>query len=131
MDIKLKNIEIIGAMQSIVELLQLETLSTKVNYNLTKNHIKLEQSLVTYTKCVNELLNKYAIKDESGKYIIDDNGNYKFAPNNKVEYISKHEELLNCEDTISILNIKLSDLPENIGKGSKLRSIMFMIEDEE
>lgn len=129
MEVILKNYEIIGAMQSIVEMLQLDTLSTKVNYNLTKNHMKLEQSLKAYTKCENELLNKYAVKDENEKFIIENN-EPKFDPNSKKEYLTKRDELLSCEDTIDILSVKLSALPENIGKGNKLRSIMFMIEDD-
>jgi len=129
MEVTLKNYEIIGGMQSINEMLQLDDLSTKVNYNLTKNHMRLEQSIKAYTKCEQELLDKYAIKDELGKFKID-NGEPKFAPNNKTEYLLKRDELLNMEDTVEILNIKLSSLPENIGKGNKLRNIMFMIEDD-
>jgi hypothetical protein len=129
-EVTLKNIELIGAMQSINELLELDDLSTKVNYNLTKNYMKYEQSLKTYTKCEQELLNKYAIKDESGNFKIDENGEPKFAPNNRIEYFKKRDELLSVEDTIDILNIKISLLPEKIGKGKKLRNIMFMIDDD-
>lgn len=126
----LKNYELIGAMQSIGEMLQLEDLSTKVNYALNKNLMKIEQSLKVYTKCENELLDKYALKDENKNFIIENN-EPKFAPNNKKEYLTKREELLNCEETIDIMDFKLSALPDKIGKGIKLHNIMFMIDDTE
>ena len=132
MDVSLKNIEIINAMQSIGEMLQLEDLSTKVNYNLNKNLITLENTLKTYNKCNKELLDKYAIKNEDGSYKIDEDTNeVKFAPNNKREYITKRDELLDCEEQVDIHTIKLSSLPDNIGKGNKLYNIMFMIDDDE
>ena len=52
----LTNIQIINAMQSIGEMLQLEDLSTKVNYNLNKNLLTFENVLKTYNKCNKELL---------------------------------------------------------------------------
>lgn len=129
--ISLKNIQIISAMQSIGEMLQLEDLSTKVNYNLNKNLITFENALKTYNKCNKELLDKYAIKNEDGSFKIDEEtNNIKFAPNNKKEYITKHDELLNYDENVTILNIKLSSLPDNIGKGAKLYNLMFMIEDD-
>ena len=131
MDVSLKNIEIINAMQSIGEMLQLEDLSTKVNYNLNKNLMKLEDLLKTYNKCNKELLDKYAIKNEDGSLKIDEDTNeVKFAPNNKKEYITKRDELLSCEEQVDIHNIKLSSLPDNIGKGDKLYNLMFMIDDD-
>jgi len=131
MDLYLKNIQIINAMRSIEDMLQLDDLSTKVNYNLNKNLMTLENALKTYNKCNKELLDKYAIKNEDGSLKIDENTNeIKFAPNNKKEYITKRDELLECEESVSILNIKLSTLPDNIGKGNKLYNLMFMIEDD-
>lgn len=127
----LTNIQIINAMQSIGEMLQLEDLSTKVNYNLNKNLITFENILKTYNKCNKELLDKYAIKNEDGSLKIDeDTGEVKFAPNNKKEYITKRDELLDCEENVDIINIKLSYLPDNIGKGNKLYNLMFMIDDD-
>lgn len=127
----LTNIQIINAMQSIGEMLQLEDLSTKVNYNLNKNLITFENVLKTYNKCNKELLDKYAIKNEDGSYKIDEDTNeVKFAPNNKKEYIAKRDELLDCEEQVDIHTIKLSSLPDNIGKGNKLYNLMFMIEDD-
>ena len=127
----LTNIQIINAMQSICEMLQLEDLPTKVNYNLNKNLITFENVLKTYNKCNKELLDKYAIKNEDGSLKVDENtGEVKFAPNNKKEYITKRDELLSCEEQVNIHTIKLSSLPDNIGKGSKLYNLMFMIEDD-
>ena len=127
----LTNIQIINAMQSIGEMLQLEDLSTKVNYNLNKNLLTFENVLKTYNKCNKELLDKYAIKNEDGSLKIDENTNeIKFAPNNKKEYITKRDELLSFEEQVDVHNIKLSSLPDNIGKGIKLYNIMFMIEDD-
>ena len=129
--INLTNMQIINAMQSIGEMLQLEDLSTKVNYNLNKNLITLENTLKTYNKCNKELLDKYAIKNEDGSYKIDEDTNeVKFAPNNKREYITNRDELLDCEEQVDIHTIKLSSLPDNIGKGNKLYNLMFMIEDD-
>lgn len=127
----LTNIQIINAMQSIGEMLQLEDLSTKVNYNLNKNLLTFENVLKTYNKCNKELLDKYAIKNEDGSLKIDENTNeIKFALNNKKEYITKRDELLSCDEQVDVHNIKLSSLPDNIGKGIKLYNIMFMIDDD-
>lgn len=131
MEVTLTNIKIINAIQSIGEMLQLEDLSTKVNYNLNKNLMSFENALKAYNKCNEELLDKYAIKNEDGSLKIDENTNeIKFAPNNKKEYITKRDELLECEEQVDIHTIKLSSLPDNIGKGIKLYNIMFMIEDD-
>jgi translation initiation factor 2 alpha subunit (eIF-2alpha) len=62
MEVTLKNIEIVNPMQSIGELLLLEDLSTKVNWNLTKHFKKLQSSFKTYSECEQELLKKHALK---------------------------------------------------------------------
>jgi hypothetical protein len=129
MDVTLKNIEIVNAMQSIGELLLLEDLTTKVNWNLSKNFKKLQSSFKTFSECEQELLKKHALKNEDGSLKTDEDGEAKFAPKMKVEYFEKRSELLNCEDTIDILSIKLSDLPDKIGKGVNLLNLDFMIDD--
>jgi len=127
----LKNIEIINAVKSISELLQLEDLPTRINWILSKNLRKLQSSDETYSKCEIELLNKYVLRDDENKIRQDENGNPKFAPKMKDEYMKRLNELVECEDTICVHVIKLSDLPEKLGKGVNLFNIDFMIDDSE
>lgn len=130
MKITLKNYEIINAVNSLKELLQLDNLSTKVNWNLSKNFKLLLNSHEIFNECEANLLNKYVLRDDENKIRQDENGNPKFSPKMHNEYLIEHNELLQCEDNVNILTIKLSDFPDNIGRGMNLFNLDFMIEQD-
>lgn len=136
MEIKLTNIEVINAFNSISELARLE-LPIKTGWNISKNIKKLESVFNTYTECQRELIKKYAIKDTKGEIKIDENNQYKIVPKFISKFNEDQNELLSCDNTIDILTIKLSDLckEDKDGNSKELSSSVllylgFMIEDD-
>jgi hypothetical protein len=134
MEVKLKNIEVINAMNSTKILLQTEDkdFSVKARWNLMKNMKKYESIFKTYSESEIEYVSRYAMKDVDGKFISEEGTNEpKFTPSNKNEYLSKRDELLECENTIDILKVKLSDLEGHVKNGEILYHLEFMIDDSE
>ena len=124
----LKNIEVINIIDSINELMN-EKLPTKASWNISKNLRKLDASFKTYIELENKLVKEYAIKDDNGEIVLDNN-NPKFAPNNKEKYLKERQELLNCEDEFEFLTINLSDFNDINIKPSILFNLEFMIVDD-
>lgn len=127
----LKNVEILNAMNSTKILLQTEDkeFSVKARWNLMKNMKRYESLFKTYSEMEFELLKQYALKDESGNIKLDEKNEPKFAPNSKNEYLVKREELLNCENTVDLLTVNLSDLEGHVSNGEILYHLEFMIDD--
>jgi hypothetical protein len=131
LDTTLKNYEIINAYESIKSLLSIKGFSTKLNYNLNKNLIKLEPSYKTYVASEQLLIDKYALKNEDGSFKLDKNKQPEFDSNSLKKYMLEREELLNYEDNITLFKLSLSSFPDNIGEGIILRGIMFLIDENE
>lgn len=134
MSILLKNIAIINAMQSINELVNLN-LPIKASWNIAKNTKKIESAFNTFAECENQLIQKYAIKDENGEVKVDENNQYKIAPKLVGKFNEERSELLSCDSDIDILKVNLSDLigddNENKIKPSTLFNLYFMINEDE
>ncbi len=132
MNVKLKNIEILNAIQSIGALADLD-LSITTSWNITKNTKKLESLFKTYAECEGKIIEKYAIKDENNQVKIDKDNQYKIAPKFINIFNKERNELLNCENEIDISMIKVSDLIDEENKNkikpAILISLYFMIED--
>lgn len=129
MEIKLKNYEIINAYKTIGELME-EKLPTKVQWNITKNLKKITVAFHNYLEFEQELIRKYALKDDHNKIKLDDNNQPMFPPKNQNEYITERNELLNCEDVLDITMINLSELQNVNLKGTTLLALEFMIKDD-
>lgn len=126
-----KNYEILNAIEAFKELVAIK-LPTKVSWNVTKNVKKIESSFKDYLECENEILKKYALTDENGNLRLDEQNQPKFPPNNIDKYNKERNELLQCEDTIDILTINLSDLEgKNISAATLLNLEFMIIEDTE
>jgi len=125
----LKNIEIINIRSSISELMN-EKLPIKTGWNISKNLRKIDDSFKAYIELENKLIKEYAIKDDSGEIILDNDNQPKFAPNNKEKFLKEQQELFNCEDEFEFLTIKLSDLDNINIKPSTLFNLEFMIIDD-
>ena len=132
MNVKLKNIEIINAIQSIGVLADLD-LSITTSWNITKNTKKLESLFKTYAEYEGKIIEKYAIKDENNQVKIDKDNQYKIAPKFINIFNKERNELLNCENEVDISMIKVSDLIDEENKNkikpAILISLYFMIED--
>jgi len=132
MQITLKNIEIINAIQSIGELIDL-VLPFQTSWDITKNAKKIESIFKIYAECEQNLIQKYAIKDENGGVRTDEHNQYKIAPKLVTEFNDKRNELLNCENEIDIKIIKFTDLIDEENKNkikpAALYNLYFMIEE--
>ena len=132
MQITLKNIDVINAIQSIGVLADLD-LSIKTSWNITKNTKKLESLFKTYVEYEGKIIEKYAIKDENNQVKIDKDNQYKIAPKFINIFNKERNELLNCENEVDISMIKVSDLIDEENKNkikpAILISLYFMIED--
>lgn len=129
-EITTTNEKFIIAFKTLDLLLHTTELSRQVNWNLSKNLDKLESFYKRYTKHQTELLNKFVLFDENNKIRTNENGEPRFAPQKRNEYLVALTELLECEETIDLLIIKFTDLPEVLSKGISLSHIAFMIDDE-
>lgn len=129
MEIKLKNYEIISAINSMQEIMNTK-LPSKTSWNLSKNFKKLDEAIKDFNEFQYELLKQYAIKEANGEIKFDENQQFTIIPEYKTKFNKERNDLLNFEDTLSIHSIKLSDL-ENVDiSPTTLYGLDFMIEDD-
>jgi hypothetical protein len=127
-EVTLKNYELITISQSMGEFMQL-SLPVNIGWNLKKNMRKLESALKDFAEAEQELVYKYALKiDDKVQY--EDNGQPKIYPANQTIFKTNHTELLNCDNPVDILPIKLSELMGINVKASLLFNLEFMIDDD-
>jgi len=136
MELEFKNVELLNIFNSMIEFMQIEFPIDHIGWNLKKNMKNIESALKLFGECEQELVSKYAVKDENGNIKYDDKGQPEIYPAKRKEYIKEHSELLNCKNTVNINRIKLSVLMDyckekgiNI-KPSLLFDLDFMIEDD-
>jgi hypothetical protein len=126
---EMKNSEVLNTAQALGEIMKVK-LPVKAGWNLSKNMKKIEPLLKLYYECENKLVEQYAIKDESGKVKIFDNNQYRIAPAHIKTFNQERNDLLNCENTIDILKVKLSDLDGRDIEPNLLFILEAMIEDD-
>jgi hypothetical protein len=129
LEIKLKNYEIINAFKNIGELME-EKLPTQIQWNINKNLKKITTAFNNYIEFKQELVKKYALKDDKNNIKFDDNDQPLFPPKSRNEFITERNELINCEDSLDITMINLSDLQNVNIKGTTLLALEFMINDD-
>ena len=126
-----KNVDLINLSNSISELMSYE-IDTKAGWNLGRNLRKIEPVLKDYAEFERKLLDEYAIKKEDGSFVLSANNEPEIFPNVKEEYITRHNELLNCESEIDFLFVPLSCFIEGKLKEIKpylLFNLDFMIDE--
>ena len=107
-------------------------IDTKAGWNLGRNLRKIEPVLKDYAEFERKLLDEYAIKKEDGSFVLSANNEPEIFPNVKEEYITRHNELLNCESEIDFLFVPLSCFIEGKLKEIKpylLFNLDFMIDE--
>lgn len=127
MEITLNNTEIINAFNSANELMQCKDLPVKISWDIAKNMKQINDAFNTYLKVEKELIKEYAIKDDNGGVKLDNNNQPKFPP--RSEYYSKRNELLECENTLKMIIIKLDNLGGCNISPATLYNLGFMIEE--
>lgn len=130
MEIKLKNYEIISAINSMQEIMSVK-LPSKVSWNLSKNFKKLNEAIKDFNDFQYELLKQYAIKDPNGEIKLDENQQFAIISEFESKFTKERNDLLNFEDTLSIHTIKLSDLETIEVSPTALYGLDFMIDDTE
>lgn len=129
MEIKLKNYETISAINAIQELMG-SKLPSKVSWNLSKNFRKFNETIKDFNECEQRLINQYAIKDSTGEIKLDERQQFTIMPEFVSIFNKERNEYLNCEDTMDIHIIKLSDLSSIEVSPTALYGLDFMIDDD-
>ncbi len=86
-----------------------KNLPIKVSYAIAKNIAKIEAEIKVYNKERQKLIEKYSVKDEEGKPLIEDNS-IKIAPEHIEDWNRDIKELLEIENEIDIHKIQLHTL---------------------
>jgi len=128
MEITLKNIDILNKLEALKELAQTR-MPGKPSWNITKNIKKIEALFKTYVDCEKNLIEQYATKDKNGNVEYDENNQPKFTSENLEKYKKCRQELLECEETIDIIQVKISDLFEDEDIKPAIKPAIFLTLD--
>lgn len=104
-------------------------LPVKVSYALAKNISKLEKELGIYNKEREKLIEKYSVKDENNKTVIDENNQIKIEDKYLEDWNKDLNELQDIEVEIDIHKFKLEELSGYNMTPAELISIEYMIEE--
>lgn len=101
--------KILNDTNSLVAISQ-KQLPVKVSYAIAKNIKKLENELKIYNEEREKLIDKYCIKDDEGKNVIDENNNLKIANEHLEAWNKEINELMDIEVDIDIHKFNLDSL---------------------
>lgn len=127
---KLSNKKILSTINTLGNLNNAQ-LPIKVAYAISKNINKIESELKAYNTEKAKLIDKYAVKDEEDKLMVDEYGNGNIKEEHRADWDRDISELLSIENEIDIHMIQLNDLLNsnyNISP-AELSMIDFMIND--
>lgn len=103
-------------------------LPVKVSYAIAKNISKIEKELKIYEEERLKLLEKYAVKDEDGKVVIEKN-KIKIDENKRDSWEKEINELLEIEVDINMHKFKLEYLDNLNMSAEELVLLDYMIEE--
>jgi len=86
-----------------------KNLPIKVSYVIAKNISKIEAEIKVYNKERQKLIEKYSVKDEEGKPLIEDNS-IKIAPEHVEDWNGNIKELLAIENEVDIHKFHIDEL---------------------
>jgi len=92
------------------ELTKITNLPLPVRYKLLELDKQLKGEYKKFLKLKEEIVSRFALKDDSGKYMYDPTDNYMFADGEKAKCDKEYGVLLAKEFEIEITPIKLKDL---------------------
>ncbi len=106
-------------------------LPIRVSYSIAKNVAKIESELKVYNNEREKLIDKYCVKDEEGKNIIDENNQLKISDEHLDNWNKDINELLDIEVDIDIHKFNVNDLLNSNCEmtASELMLIDYMIEE--
>ena len=109
--IQAKLVDVIGSTEVIKKLLD-SPIKGRTAYKIAKLIKRLDEELALFNESRGKLLNKYAVKDENGQPIIENNG-FKIALEHVEDFNRESAELLNTSITIDSEPIILEEI-ENV-----------------
>lgn len=104
-------------------------LPVKVSYALAKNISKLEKELQIYNQERDKLIEKYSVKDDDNKPVIDENNQFKIQDKYLEDWNKDIKELQEIEVEIDIHKFKLEELNGYNMTPAELMAIEYMIEE--
>ncbi len=104
-------------------------LPVKVSYALAKNISKLEKELQIYNQERDKLIEKYSVKDDDNKTVIDENNQIKIQDKYLEDWNKDIKELQEIEVEIDIHKFKLEELNGYNMTPAELMAIEYMIEE--
>ena len=107
---KITNRKIVNDANFLGALVHKTGLPIKISYALAKNISKIERELEIYNKERQKLIDKYCVKDEEGKAIVDENNQLKIADEYLESWGKDINELLDIEIDINIHKFSEEDL---------------------
>ena len=126
---RLSNEEIVNDSAVLSKMANRE-LPVKVSYAIAKNLIKLESELKIFTAEKNKLIEKYSIKDEQGKTVVDENNHVNIQADHIDDWNKEFEELLAIENEIEIHKFSIDNLNGYNITPSELMTIDYMIDED-
>ena len=104
-------------------------LPIKVSYAIAKNISKLEKELQIYNQEREKLIEKYSVKDDDNKTIIDENNQIKIQDEYLYAWNKDIKELQEIEVEIDMHKFKLEELNGYNITPAELMAIDYMIEE--
>ncbi|SCJ49797.1 Uncharacterised protein [uncultured Clostridium sp.] len=104
-------------------------LPVKVSYALAKNISKIEKELQIYNTEREKLIEKYSVKDDDNKTVIDENNQIKIQDKYLEDWNKDIKELQEIEVEIDIHKFKLEELNGYNMTPAELMAIDYMIEE--
>ena len=126
---KLTNGKILNDSAKLSEIAQ-KQLPVKASFAIAKNLVKLEAELKTYNTEREKLIEKYSVKDEKGKTIIDENNQIKIQEEYLRDWNKDFQELLDIENEVDIHTFSIEALNGYNMSASELMLIGCMIIEE-
>lgn len=127
---KLTNRRIVNDANFLGDLTQ-KQLPIRVSYAIAKNVAKIESELKVYNNEREKLIDKYCVKDDEGKNLIDENNQLKIADEHLEDWNKDINELLDIEVDIDMHKFNVNDLLNSNCEmtASELMLIDYMIEE--
>jgi hypothetical protein len=125
---KLSNERILRDMPKLSEIIK-KQLPVKVSYAIAKNIAKIEAELNVYNKEREKLIEKYAVKDEQSKTIVDENNQISIKEEHIKDWNRDIKELLSIENEVDIHKFSIDALEGYSMTPAELMIIDYMIEE--
>lgn len=106
---KLSNERLLNDAPGLSQLTQ-KSLPVKISYAIAKNVAKIESNLKIYNKEKQKLIDKYSVKDEDEKTIVDENGQITIQKEFLENWNEDIKELQSIEVEIEIHKFSINDL---------------------